>query len=170
MDPYELHMCAYLAACIETKIIKNLKMRTIRACEYCSKTFEENSKICDIFIAKKKMIQPCTSTRDLVVVCDSVFKLLQTNEHIEFQTMLKTIFKILDINRLYEFSQFDNHNQAKINRIDNFNMTHKEQFIYSIVKEYMHMKSSKIGTRITVEEQGSKIRKITPRNIILAGQ
>lgn len=168
LDPYEQHLCSYLAVCIETKIMKKLKTSTASACQSCSKVFEENSKICDSFIRKKDMVQPCSSTRDLVKICDSVIKCLQTNEHIEFPTMLETIFKILDINRLYELSQFGNHDRAEINRIDN--MTHKEQFIYAVVKEYMNMKSNKIGKRITIEEQGSNFRKKNSRDIIVAGQ
>lgn len=170
LDPFEQHMCAYLSSCIETNITKNIETRNISACQDCLKIFEENPKICDRFIAKKNMNQPCASTRDLIMICDSIFKLLQTNEHIGFQSMLKTIFNKLNINRLYELSYFDNHDRAEINRSDNLNMTHKEQFIQAMVKEYMHMKSNKIGKRITIQEQGPSIRKKSSRHIILAGQ
>lgn len=170
LDLYQQHMCAYLAVSIETKIVGNINKRTISGCQDCSKVFEENIKIFDCFVAKKNFAQPCSSTRDIIVVCDSVFKLFQTNEHIAFESMSKTIFKVLDIDRLYELSHFNDHRKAVVNQINGMDMTHKEQFIYSILEEYMHMKSQKIGKRITYEEQGPKIRRNATRNIIMAGQ
>lgn len=170
LDLYQQHMCAYLAVSIETKIVRNIEIRTISACQDCSKVFEENTKIFDCFVAKKNSIQPCSSTRDLIVVCDSVLRLFQSNEHIAFEKMSETIFKVLDIDRLYELSHFNDHRKAEVNQINDMGMTHKDQFIYSILEEYMHMKSKKIGKRITYEEQGQKIRRKATRNIIMAGQ
>lgn len=167
LDPYEQHMCAILASSVETKIIRNIKLQTNSACQNCSEVFGENHKIYDSFISKKNGNQPCSSTRDLIVVCNSVFTLLRAREqYINFKTVSKSVFKVLQINRLYEFSDFESHHRANNHQI----MTHKELFIFTLVEEYMHMKSIKIGERLTIKEQGPSIRRNATRNIILAGQ
>lgn len=165
LDPYEQHMCAFLASQMEQKIIHHTVIAKKSACQECSKVFGENPKINDSFIAKKNVAQPCSSTRNLVIVCDSFFKLFRSKQYIGFRTMSKTISKILDLNRLYEFSQFDSHQRTQPNDI-----THKKKFVISLVEEYMKMKSHKIGKRITIKEQGQNIRKRKTRDIILAGQ
>lgn len=124
LEPYEQHMSAYLAANVETRMIRNIKARTKAACQDCLKVFVENIKICDSFIARKNMAQPCSGTRDLIVVCNSVINFLRMNDHIGFQTIAKTIFGILNIDRLYESSQFNDHHPAK-KQINCTNMTHK---------------------------------------------
>lgn len=166
--PYENHMFAYLASTIEMNIIKKLNKNHVSGCQDCLRVFAENSKINDDYVAKKmihdqKIAQPSSSTVDVVVCAEKVLSYLQ-EQHVPFEISCKTIFDILDINTLYDSSNFNGHDQRG-------SATHKEMFIYDIIQELMHMKSNKIGMRITTEERGETIaRRLERRNIILAGQ
>lgn len=173
-DPYAKHMCAFLASITEMNIYRKTKARNVSACQDCLNVFIENMKANDDFIARKQqtnknLTQPCSDTMDIIYVCDEIFECLQPKkDYVPFKVMAATIFNHLDIEMLYDTSSFNSHQG---NAVSSIQMTHKEEFIYTIVEEYMHIKSKKIGSRITNEEKGETIaRKIKRRSIIDAGQ
>lgn len=171
IDLYEKHMLSFIASNIQKNIMKNILKGSKSSCQCCLNVFGENSKICDSFIAKKNrtksLAQPNVSTMEIIAVANAVFELLQSHAHVEFHIMARTIMNQLNIDELYDSSSFDNHQNSR----SMHGLTHKEEFIYHIISEYMDMKSKKIGKRITIEEQnGRAIRKKLTRNIILAGQ
>lgn len=171
-EPYEEHLRAFIASTIEMNICKNISQKVKSACQDCLSVFSENPKTHDDFIARinrtKSRTQPCLSTIYIVSACDAVFKLLQSQDYVDFHVVAKTIFNHLDDTELYESSEFELHRYSSQQQND---LTHREQFTYDIILEYMQIKSKKIGKRITIEEQKGKLlrRKLT-RSIILAGQ
>lgn len=174
LEPYEEHIRAFIASNIQMNINKRTETKSVTACQDCWSVFNQNTKIHDGFLEKKtgrkKYVQPCLSTIEIIAACDVVFHLTQSKNHVEFDVMTKTIFSKLIIEELYESSVFDIHIiPPKMKEMSGF--THKEQFIYEVICEYMHMKSKKIGKRITIEEQnGRALRRCNRRNYIVAGQ
>lgn len=153
LSPYDRHMCAYLSSIVEANILKKIKAQPIATCQDCLSVFSENHKIVDTFIEKKNIsghfiTQPCSSSYQIIVTCNSICEELKANGHVEFNVMSKTIMSCLNFEELYELSQFSCHRHTmKITQL-----THKEHFIFNIVSEYLRMKSVKIGKRITDEE------------------
>lgn len=175
IEPYEEHLRAFIASTAERNMVKNFLERSKSACQCCLSVFSESPKIHDSFIAKKSQTkhisQPCRSTVDIIAACNVVFELLQPEPYVGFDVVAKTIFNQLysfNFDELYESEVFDNHQNPVL---PVHGITHKHQFIYDVVSEYMHIKSKSIGKRITIEEQnGRVIRRNLTRTIILAGQ
>lgn len=172
LDPYEEHMIAYVSSTIEANIIRKLKAQSVSGCQDCLSVFNENSKIHDSFIEKKKasghtMFQPCSTTREIALACNSVFKILQANKHVDFKILSKTIWNCLDIEASYDSSQFDSHSYN--DTCDN--LTHKEHFVFKIIEEYLRIKSRNIGRRITDEEWAESMKRRKARRVkILDGR
>lgn len=159
LDPYEEHLVAFISSGIETNIIRKLRAQSVSGCQHCPSAFRENNRIYDTFIAKKKksgheMSQPCSSTRDIVMAANSIFKLLQGSTNVDFNTMGKTIWNCLDLEALYNSTSFDSHSHTGAS--DSF--THKEYFVFQIVEEYLLLKSCNIGRRVTDEEWAEDFR------------
>lgn len=68
---------------------------------------------------------------------------------------LVTILSHLPVEKLYINSDFEKHQKSGTQCIG---WTHKDNFIFNIVFEFMKQKSSTIGNRITEEEKGAYIR------------
>lgn len=175
MDDYERHLNAYLASTIETNIIKKIMARPISKCSDCLHAFNENIKIEDSFLKKKSetsnIVQPCRSTVNIVVASNAIMEALQSIAHIDFNTVLRAILPCLDIDSLFDSSDFNGHQNEGLASNIRVSLSHKEQFICCILREYMHLKSKKICDRITAEEhKAGNIRKKNTKNIIFAGQ
>lgn len=174
IEPYERHMRAFIASTVEGNIVDKILKRSKSACQCCLSVFSVNSKIHDTFIAKrnqtKPLAQPCRNTINIIAICDVVLELLQLHSHVQFDVIAKTIFNQINMEELYEAEDFNcHHNPA--NQNITYGMTHKEEFIYDVLSEYLNIKSKNIGKRITIEEQnGRAIRRNLTRYIILAGQ
>lgn len=172
IEPYDQHKRAIIASTVENNIIKQIKMRSKSTCQDCLTVFGENTKIIDTLIAKKQktkpIAQPCNSTFDIISSCDIANELLQSHAYVDIHVMAKSIFCILDTDQMYDSSDFHTHQHSANSGCS---LTHKEQFIYNVIKEYLCMKSKKIGKRLTIEEQkGRALRRKLTRSIILAGQ
>lgn len=172
MDPYDRNQCAYLASAIEANIIQKILSQSLSACQDCINVFSENAKTFNSFVAKKNRTktcaQPCSSTMNVVVASCSLLIHLESFGYAEFNSTAKTIFNNLNIDELYYSSDFSTH---QIQGIEVYSSTHKEQFVSNIILEYMHMKSRKIGNKITTEEhKGNFIRKKLTRSVIDAHQ
>lgn len=171
-EPYILHMFALAATNIERNIERNIKARSVSGCQDCKLVFAENDKTHDDLIAKRmkntdKLFQPCTSTINIIKVAEVIFKHIESNNVMNFQSLALTVFSQLDIESLYESSEFDRH-QIKSGK--HLGMTHKEEFIHSVVLELMHVKSRKIGSKITDEErEESMVNRRKNKEKMLAG-
>ncbi|XP_055306595.1 uncharacterized protein LOC129570898, partial [Sitodiplosis mosellana] len=70
MDPYEEHMCAYVSSLVEANVLRKIKAQSVSACQDC-----------------ELLAQPCCSTRNIIVICEAVFKILQDKEHIDYKVI-----------------------------------------------------------------------------------
>lgn len=173
MNPYEKHICVLSASAIEESINQQIKIRPISACQDCLNIFNENDKTFDSLIEKKQrrgqhINYPCSSTIKIVQVIDKIVKSLQSFDHIACENMMKTTLEILEVDSLYESSEFDLH---IFKQETNTPITHKEQFVLNIVNEYVKMKSKEICSRIAAEEQRESRKKRKEKKIkMLAGK
>lgn len=176
IDDYERHTHAFVASNVQQKIMKNMEARSVSGCKDCWKVFDENTRLNDGLLAKKgqtaHIIQPCISTVNILIVFSTIVKYLQSQiTYIDFDILIRAIWPCLDTDSLYEASNFIDHDGHSTASNSAILSTHKEQFINSIIREYMHIKSIKICDRITTEEhKGRNIRKKHTKNVIFAGQ
>lgn len=151
VEPFEEHLNAYVALCVENRMIQDAQLSKKGSCPICAGNLlnsEEN--INDEFLAMKSgvTLQPCKSTQLIVIFSEAILKMISSNEEeINFDQANKTILNHLKINELYSTSNFE-HNQQD----------HKEDFVKRIVKTYLTLKSQNIGKRIADEERGAFIR------------
>lgn len=177
-DPYSLHCFALAATNVEKNIKRNIRSRPKSGCKECALVFDQNKKICDELIARKMiktddLFQPCLSTLNLVKITESIPNYTPSGDFVAFKDMAITIFGLLDTDSLYERSNFNHQtNLTQHQTISNGHggMTHKDEFIYSIVLELMHLKSKKIGNKITAEErEEALIKRKKKKEKMLAG-
>lgn len=151
MDSYDQHLCAFLALCIEEKVIKLMKRSTLASCLQClSILMDGDERINDQLLARKikECPQPKKSTVQLVIFSNAVMRAIKSVEQeIQIQSVKKTICNNLNMGELYTTSVFEHDSQ-----------NHKEQFIAQVVNAYVVLKSEKIGKRISDEERGAFIR------------
>lgn len=174
-EPYTLHMYALAATNIEKNITRNLKVRSVSACQDCAQVFDENIKCHDDLIARRmintdQLFQPCTSTLNIIKTAEAISNQIDMSHGVDFQSVAMTIFCQLDIESLYELSDFSLHQIKSKKHVKITHITHKEEFIYSVVRELMHLKSRKIGSKITAEErEESLVQRRKNKQKMLAG-
>lgn len=162
-DSYDDHLKAYVALCVEEKIIQFMKLSKNSSCSGCVNILlDGNEKINDEFLEKtnKENSQPCKSTLEIIIFSEAIMKNIPSNgQGISFDVARETIYKNLKIEELYAQSNFE-HNQ----------MNHKVEFVRRIIKTYLTMKSQHIGKRIADEERGAFIRSRLKNQTHFAGQ
>lgn len=79
-----------------------------------------------------------------------------------YKIVCKTILNNIDIDKLYESSQFNCHHHAEKTLGP---LTHKEQFAFAIIQEYMRLKSTNIGRRITDEDWAESMKRRRARRM-----
>lgn len=177
LQKFDQHLCVYTASTIESTIIANLKKSHKNKCSNCIAVFYENEKADDEIIVMKRSTNtsfkiPCLSTVHIIIASNKIFNIFE-NQSIESNTkkaydgMIATIMNSLPIEELYTNSDFNTHGQ--INE-DSSNLSHHEKFIYTVVNEYMKLKSKKIGSRISEEERGKYIRHNNKKRVHEKGQ
>lgn len=168
MDPYDQHMCAYLALCIEEKFHQSVKQFKFK-CTKCSNVlYTVGDKIRDELLGMKAGgRQPSASTLKLVIFANAVMKMYSVvdPQGSSFKTIQKAISENLDTNDFYSEFHFEEHMEDISTAYG-----HKGEFISELINIYMKMKSHKIGAKITEEEQGEIIRYRRKRAYIEAGQ
>lgn len=168
MEPYEQHICAYLALCIEAKVLQDLA--TPKKCKICAEVlYSPSEKINDEFLALKgdDSKQPSESTIKIVIFANAIMKKISA-EHRQgnsFNAVSKAICEYLDIDDVYAEFHTAHHDEDGLSTRE-----HKKLFIAQIINTYMTMKSKNIGKKITEEERGDLIRQRNKRNVIVAGQ
>lgn len=170
---YELHVSALTASRVQSEMSRDIKARTLISCQNCLQVFDENLKCSDNFIQRKQnrgqhIDQPCLSTMNIVLAANEICKIVESADYIDIVSMANTIFKNLDIDSLYEFSDFDTHAHKEVLRGE---LYHKNQFILNVVRKYLILKSKEIAYRVVIEEQTEAINKRkSRRKTILAGK
>lgn len=163
VEPFDEHLNAYVALCVENRIIQDTKLSKKGSCPMCTENLiNSEEKINDEFLAMKDggNLQPCRSTHRIVISSEAVLKIASSNEQrINFDQAKKTILNIFIMDELYSTSNFE-HNQQD----------HKEDFVQRIVKTYLTLKSQNIGKRIADEERGAFIRSRLKARTHNAGQ
>lgn len=169
MESYEQHLCAYLALCIEDKLMQNIN-RHLYKCNECANILRASEeKINDELLAMKNDFgsakQPSESTLKIVIFANGVMKLIssKSDQGNNFGVVQKTIFDNLDFGDVYTSVDFVHTEGTDF-------VHHKEKFINEIIKTYMTLKSRNIGRKITDEEQGERIRQRRTDAIHKAGQ
>lgn len=171
MDAYDQHMAAYIALCVEEKILKNIRLNKYKCPECAQDLLSSAEKINDSLLEMKMNAkQPSESTLKIIVFSNAVMKIISSHREQgnDFDTVWKTIFNNIDIDDLFLYSKFETHKQVTENISKEY--SHKEQFIIEIIKTYMALKSEKIGSKITDEERGELIRQRRKNAIHKAGQ
>lgn len=170
MDPYDHHMVAYVALCIEHKVIAKMNnCKNKYKCSQCiNLLLNSNDKIHDELLAvRPDNSQPCESTVTIVIFANAVMKSIsnQRSQGNNFNSVWKTIYNNLNIHDLYTYEDFEEH-QHQLKQT----YCHKEEFIIQLIKMYMTIKSQKIGNKITDEERGELIRNRRKHAVHHAGQ
>lgn len=163
MDSYEKHMCAYLALCVEQTIFDSKKPN----CSECILILlNTNIKITDELLDMKinqsaEIKQPCESTVNLIVFTNGMLKIITSEQLNDFQVILNTIYQQVDLDQLFNTSNFEGHEYHFPSQND-----HKEHFIKNILKTYLTLKSQEIGKRITDEERRAFLKKNKKKTIV----
>lgn len=166
-EPYERHMCAYIALCVEEKFIEFTNQNKYKCTKCSDLLMSMNDKINDELLVMKEKQQPSASTLKIVIFSNAVNRLYSTNreQRNSFIVVWNTIFKNLDISDLYDGVDFTGHEQD-----DSSAFNHKEAFIKLVIKTFMILKSQKICKKETDREKGELVRYNKKRDYILLGQ
>lgn len=170
-EPYEQHLWAYIALCVEEKFVENTKNHIYKCNECAGILLSENDKINDEFLAMKdrvvgKIQQPSASTLKIIIFCNAVIKMhseeYQSSNSIK--VIKKNISSNIDIGDLFNDDDFTHRNHEESAQ------RHKKEFIELIVETHMKLKSYRICKKITDEERGELIRHRKKREVIVRGQ
>lgn len=167
MEPFEQHMCAYIASCIEKKFIQNTNLHKNKCNECANVLLSTSDKINDDLLAMKdgEIKQPSASTLKIVIFSNAVMKLisLENPQGNHFDAVCRVINENIDMEDLFINIDF-NHNDEE------HSSSHKHDFITLLIRTYLTIKSERIGKKITDKERGELIRHRRKRDVILAGQ
>lgn len=174
MEGYDQHMSAYLALCIENKMIQKINQNKYKCSGCAGVLFARHGRITDSLLALKNTTpeeakQPLLSTLKIVIFSNAVFKEISSRsfEGNDIDTVWKTILNYIDIEDLYSTEDFEQHEQQQYSHSQ---FTHKEEFVIQVVKMYVILKSQKIGRKIADEGKGEYIRHKNKQAVHLAGQ
>lgn len=167
-DPYEKHMWAYIASCVENKFIKNTQNYKYKCNECADILLSRNDKINDELLAMKgeDVEQPSASTLKIIIFGGAVMKMFSKEQHSRHSVnaIRKSIVNSIDMDDVYNNDLFSHHGHEESAH------RHKEEFIDLMVQTFLTLKSYKICKKITEEEQGELIRHRRKRAVILLGQ
>lgn len=172
LEKFDEHLNVYAASRVELTLKRNIQTHKEK-CMSCIQVFQENEIANDNFIARKKISnQPCISTVDIIKASNKIMHLLP-NQEFNIGNLSLTILKNLDCDVLYIDSDFEDHDSTEPRRSPRdqmSRMSHKDHFLYNVVKAYMHIKAHRIGAKIADEERGVYIRHTNKKLIHIAGQ
>lgn len=145
MEPYEQHMCAFIALCIEEKFLENT-CRHKNKCGICAHVLlASNERIQDELLAMKvtnaeKNTQPSSSSLKIVIFANAIMKMIfeENQQGNSSHAVCALIMENIDINDLYEDFDLIHKEQDEPNPY-----LHKSEFIQLLIETYMTMKSQK---------------------------
>lgn len=169
LEPFDEHLNAYVATEVERKIIEKIRMANKTKCLQCIRVFQHDEKSNDQYLARNNSNQPCKSTVDIIKAANKILFYLP-DEQYDVDSMLLTILNHLEEDELYLGTEFEEH--ALMNYIEDEckQMSHKENFIRSIVRTFLYVKANKIGKKISDEERGEYKRHDNKKEVHFAGQ
>lgn len=162
---------AYAARLIEKKIEGQ-----IFYCDCCKFVFAENRKLIDVTFHLIESKKPCASTFLICKIVDKFMKLYKPkcfdcltgldrldkdgneNKEKDFRVLYYMIFKEIDFDKMYEDSDFKDHEP------------HKFHLVKCIIKEYIRIKTSQISKKITLSQYDKLLRTKLTRWIHFCGQ
>lgn len=165
---YREHKRAYLASLTEIELCKTMKRCHNISCADCLNVFTENTTTQDSFIKltneSKTMPQPCKSTLQIINTIEQTLENLP-NRFISFRDTYNIILTKIDLNELYDASEFNEHNYPISSPI-----SHKQSFVGAVVEKCLSIKSKYIGDRLTLDTQGEYIRQKNLKEVHRRGQ
>lgn len=166
IEPYECHLVAYIASCIEKAFIQDIKQHKYK-CKECLKVIQHaDDKIDDGLLAMKTDIeQPSASTLKIVIFSDAVLKIISLENPLgnTLNAVLKVIYENINMDDLFDTVNFNHNDQEE-------STSHKAKLVSQLIKTYLTIKSKRMGQRISDKERGELIRHRKKREVILAGQ
>lgn len=177
-DPYEQHIYGLIASAVEKDITQHIQKQTASGCIHCLNIFDENEKISDSLIEKKirrheKIKQPCSSTLQIIFICEKINDELQSTPDISYQSLAKTTLTniLLFEDAFYEKTDFETHVHEPGQNTEKSHITHKEAFLLKVICTYLDIKSKRICKLISMEEQAESQKQRNERRArILAGK
>lgn len=167
MDPYEQHMCAYIASCIEKKFIQNTNLHKYKCKECANVLLAASDTINDDLLAMspEENKQPSANTLKIVIFCNAIMKLISAESQLgnSFSSVSRIIGENIDIDDLFVDVNF-------IHKEKELPTAHKIEFVTMLIETYMILKSHKIGKKISDKERGELIRHLRKRSVIETGQ
>lgn len=145
-DPYDQHMFAYIALCVENKFIQYTRSREFK-CDECADIllFGDDRINDDLLVMNVEdggVKQPLYSSMKITIFSSAFMKMFPEEHHSSdiFGLIQKTIVKHIDSNDL-----FDDVNFAHGENIDeDTSESHKIEFITLMVETLMNLKSQKM--------------------------
>lgn len=170
-EPYERHMCAYIALCVEESFIEKTKSHKYKCKECAAILLSRAHKINDELLSMKsrdvgQIQQPSASTLKIVIFGNAIVE-MYSEEHRSsnnINVICRNIINNIDTDDLYNDDSF-----SHIGHEDSAG-SHKVEFIRMMVQTFVALKSRKICKKITDEEKGELIRHKKKREVILRGQ
>lgn len=148
---------ASIASLIEQRILQTENAY----CKQCQLVLIENSKIENNLMVSKSALVPCKSTYEICKKVNDYLKLIEhlnPEKNINFNAIYLTVFQHLNIERLFEKSDFSDH------------ADHKFFFVKKIVNEYIRIKLNYIAKSRTLIAQGKSLRTRLHKWIHFTGQ
>lgn len=132
------------------------------SCSLCANIFDSNEKISPAIFVKNKMNQlPCESTLQICAIGNKIYSeyLSKTHESLfQYDTLLRNIKKDINLENLYEKTDFDHNNNHKLLIID------------LIIEEMIKIRSVYHARQMTMDLHKTYIRSAKTHDINFAGQ
>lgn len=154
MDPYDEHMCAYLALCVEQKFWQSVKQSKYK-CAQCPEVLSaSDDKINDNLLALKggELNQPSSSTFKIVIFGNAVMKKCEEyNQKKCFNAISKAIHE--HVHDLYNTFYTHHLLLAEQELEESTPNLHKKEFNSQLIKEFLTIKSRLVASRMTEAER-----------------
>lgn len=137
MDPYDEHMSAYHAHCVENKFFQLIQQRQYK-CRECEKVLTSaDDLINDTLLAMKygEKEQPSRSTMKIVIFANAIMRIhfAECDGERNFDALLKSIRDNIDIQSIY--NNFYTHHE-----IDRAEDSHKIEFVSRLIRIYIALR------------------------------
>lgn len=168
------HFNAILVSTIELDVVKHIKLCSRKACQECSDAFVEDYVIHNALIDKQQThsmyVAPSQSTYDIVKVSNKIITLIDNQAcslqyEVSHETVLKTIMGNLDIDALFNQTNFEEHRHSEPHQ-----MNHKDAFVCKIIQSLLKVKSEYVSDLYDEKLKKNYIRHKLLKQIHFAGQ
>lgn len=151
-DDYPDASISLFASTIESRI--NAQER--HYCVSCKNVFQQNEKVA--IITTKTSNPPCKSTFDICKRADKFLRMEILKNNVNFNIILQATFEGIDFENVFVETDFSHEIQ------------HKVFLIQDIVKQYVHIKSTWLAKKTTMDIHAEKVRRNYLKLIHVRGQ